>query len=49
MEYSPEHMVETIKLRAERACRHGLITAKERNAFIKTYKTGIRGYTYFEQ
>jgi arginine decarboxylase len=49
MEYSPEHMVETIKLRAERACRHGLITAKERNAFIRTYKTGIRGYTYFEQ
>jgi len=49
MEYSPNSMVETIKARAEKAAKNGLITHKEKNAFVKAYKMGIRGYTYFEQ
>ena len=49
MEYSPEPMVETIRGRAEKACKQGLITVKEKNAFLKAYRAGIRGYTYFEQ
>jgi len=49
MEYKPETMVATIKARADKACKHGLITAKEKAAYLKSYKTGIGGYTYFEQ
>lgn len=49
MEYDPESMVATIKARADKANKHGFITAKEKNAFLKAYKAGIRGYTYFEQ
>jgi arginine decarboxylase len=49
MEYDSEQMVATIKARAEKAVRHGLITAREKAAFLKAYKIGMKGYTYFEQ
>lgn len=49
MEYRPQQMVEAVRVRAEKACRHGLITAKEKASFLKAYKAGVRGYTYFEQ
>ena len=49
MEYSPNSMVETIKARAEKAAKNGLITHREKNTFVKDYKVGIRGYTYFEK
>jgi arginine decarboxylase-like protein len=49
MEYRPDSMVETIKARAEKAAKSGLITRREKMTFIKDYKMGIRGYTYFEK
>jgi arginine decarboxylase len=49
MEYRPQQMVEAVKARAEKAYRHGLITAKEKASFLKAYKAGVCGYTYFEQ
>jgi arginine decarboxylase len=49
MEYDPEHMLELMKARADRAFRSGLINAREKRAFLKDYRIGMSGYTYFEQ
>lgn len=49
MEYNPKQMIEAVESQVERAHRHGMISAKEKAAFLKAYKTGVRGYTYFEQ
>jgi hypothetical protein len=38
-----------MKARAAKAFKAGLISARERNAFLKAYKVGMRGYTYFEK
>ena len=49
MEYDPEHMVTLMKARTEKAFKAGLISAREKTAFLKAYKVGMRGYTYFEK
>jgi arginine decarboxylase len=49
MEYNPESMTAGMKTRLEKACKAGLITARERNQFLSAYRIGMKGYTYFEK
>lgn len=49
MEYDPETMIEGMKARFDRAFKAGLLTSKERTQFIRAYRVGMKGYTYFEK
>ncbi len=49
VEYEPKEMVRRVRETAERAVKHGLMSAKERRAVMDAYESGMRGYTYFER
>jgi arginine decarboxylase len=49
MEYNPKDMVSQMKARIDKAAKSKQITPKEKSTYLKAYKVGMRGYTYFEQ
>jgi arginine decarboxylase len=49
MEYKPPDMLERIRKLADAAAHARRLTAREKAAIVRAYKTGIQGYTYFEK
>ena len=49
MEYDPEAMTEGMKTRLDKSARAGLITARDKTQFLRAYREGMKGYTYFEK
>jgi arginine decarboxylase len=49
MEYSPAALTERFTMFAERAQADGRISAREKRTLIDAYRSGMEGYTYFEQ
>jgi arginine decarboxylase len=49
MEYNPKDMVSQMKARIDKAAKAKQITPKEKSTYLKAYKLGMKGYTYFEQ
>ena len=49
VEYHPQEIQRHFRDTAERAVRDGRITARERQAMIKTFTASMQGYTYYEK
>ncbi len=49
VEYDPKRLLVRFRKTAEKAVRHGNITAQERREIMQAYEMGLRGYTYFER
>lgn len=49
VEYDIKAMISNFREMAESAIKKGLITAKERQNILKSFRSGLRGYTYFER
>ncbi|MEM0911474.1 MAG: biosynthetic arginine decarboxylase [Pseudomonadota bacterium] len=49
VEYHPKDLQTRYRNTAERAVKHGLIDAKERQELIKAFNESIQGYTYYEK
>jgi len=48
VEYEPKLLINRFRQLVESALRQKRITVPERNAAMRTYENGMRGYTYFE-
>ena len=48
VEYSPKDLEKRFRSFAEKAVRKGTITAIQRKTIMEAYKTGLNGYTYYE-
>jgi arginine decarboxylase len=48
VEYEPKLLINRFRRLVENALRQKRITVAERNAAVRTYENGMRGYTYFE-
>jgi arginine decarboxylase len=48
VEYDPKTLLAQFRNTAERAVRRGRITAGDRSEILRTFKSGMRGYTYFK-
>lgn len=49
VEYDTKDMVARFRNLAEQSIRNGLITPKERKKIMNAFRSGMRGYTYFER
>jgi len=49
VEYDPKRLLEQFRSKAEQAVRGGLITVAERRKIVKSFESGLSGYTYFEK
>jgi len=49
VEYSPKDLEKRFRKFAEKAVTKNLITPKMRKQLMETYRTGLSGYTYFEE
>ncbi|MFC4992183.1 biosynthetic arginine decarboxylase [Rubritalea tangerina] len=48
VEYDPRELEKRFRSFAERAVRKGTISASQRKSIMQAYKTGLNGYTYYE-
>ena len=48
VEYDPKTLLAQFRNTAERAVRKGRISANDRSEILRTFKSGMRGYTYFK-
>lgn len=49
VEYNPKELYELFRVQAEAAVKTDTISAAERRAMLKEFKTSLDGYTYFER
>ncbi len=49
VEYNPKEMYELFRVQAEAGVKSGRISVAQRRAMLKTFKTSLAGYTYFER
>ena len=49
VEYDVKSLVSQFREMAEESIRKGFISPKERQKIMKAFRTGLRGYTYFER